>query len=68
MPLHFKSDDSSSLRGNVEGLYGRLCLCPNCLLPAIGCSSSVIDLVMHVSGEFEMGLVVSGAVACTRLL
>ena len=30
IPWHFKVDDSSSPRGNVEGWYVRVCLHPDC--------------------------------------
>ena len=38
MPPHFKSDDSLSPRGNIEGHCGGLCLYPDCFPLAVGCS------------------------------
>ena len=67
MPRHFKANNSFSLRGNVEGCYGRLCLCPDCLLPAVGCFSYGINLAMHVLGKFVKVLVVLGTIEHIRL-
>ena len=70
MPWCFKLDKSLSPKGNIEGQYGGLCLCPDILLTAVGCSSwgMVWYLAMHILGEFEMGLAVCGTRVCMRLL
>ena len=67
-PWHFKSNDSSSLRGNVEGHCDGLCLHPDCFLSALGCFSWAMDLAMHTLGCFVKGLVVFGAAECIKLL
>ena len=57
----FKSDDSSSVRKNVEGCQGRLCLLLDFLLLAERCSSKCIDLAMCVLGGFAKGLIFGAA-------
>ena len=63
----FKSDNSLLLRGNVEGCYSRLCFHPDCLLPAVGCSSWDMDLAVYVLGKFIKGLVLFSAAEHIKL-
>ena len=53
---------------HVEGHHPRLCLYPDCLLLAMGCSCKCIGLALHILGGFTKGLVVSDTPACIRLL
>ena len=53
---------------HVKRHHGRLCLHPDSLLYAVGCSFWGIDLAMDVLGEFAKGLVVSGAAAYITLV
>ena len=64
----FKSDDSSSPRGSVEGCYSGIFLNLNCLLHDFRYSFWGIDLAMHVLDKFARGLVVSSATAHFRVL
>ena len=67
MPWHFNLDDSSLPRENSEGHCSELCLHPDYLLLAEGCSSQSMDLAMCISGRFAKGYI-SDSVVHIRLL
>ena len=52
----------------VERHHSKLFLYPECLLYALACFVWGMDLVMYVLGKYAMGLMVTGAAACIRLL
>ena len=66
-PQLFKSDDSSSLRGDVEGHCSRLFFCPDYFIYTVGCSGWGMDLDTYVSGKYTRELVTIGATVCTKL-
>ena len=55
------------LKVPVERHHSGPCLYPDCLLPAVGCSSRGMDLDTHVLGNFIRGLVIFRASECIRL-
>ena len=67
-PVWYASDLAAQVLWCVERCHGGLCLYPDCLLHTVTCSSWVIDLAMHVSGEFSRGLVVTGTTVFIGLL